>query len=130
DTDGPVVNSAYRNEDLLLNVTRRFGNHRISLHGDFDSNEVGEPGPYGSNPKHIFTALDTVSRAKNNFSDYYVHYQGETSRFRHEVTGTMFLDNSGFRSKFGFSFNKDLRYGFEDRSVVSVTRNYAVAFGV
>ena len=68
DSDGMVRNNDYRNEDVLLNLTRRFGRHSLSMHGYFDSSEVGEPGPWGSNPQHIFTGIDTISRAKNNFS--------------------------------------------------------------
>src|ERR1019366_5072507 len=42
DTDGPVANSDYHNQDALLNVTRRFARQSISLHADFDFNNVGE----------------------------------------------------------------------------------------
>ena len=51
DSDGVVANNDYRNEDVLLNITRRFGRQSLVLHGYFDSNEVGEPGPWGSNPE-------------------------------------------------------------------------------
>ena len=103
-------NNDYRNEDVLLNLTRRFGRQSLSLHGYFDSSEVGEPGPWGSNPKHIFTGIDTVSRAKNNFSEYGAHYEADLSpRVRQELFGSFFLYNSGFHSQYGFSFNKDLR---------------------
>jgi outer membrane receptor protein involved in Fe transport len=131
DTDGPVANSDYRNENVLLNVNRRFGRQEIGLHADFDSNEEGEPGPYGSNPKHTFTSIDTISHAKNNFSNYFAHYQAEPfHNVRQEVTGSLFLDNSGYVSPYGFSFNKDLRYQGEERTIVSATPWYTVAFGV
>jgi outer membrane receptor protein involved in Fe transport len=131
DTDGPVVNSDYRNEGLLLNVSRRFGRHQISLHADFDSNEVGEPGPWGSDPAHTFTGIDTVSREKSNFSDYFAHYQADLSpRVRQELFGSFFLDNIGFNSPFGFSFNKDLRGQGESRTIFSISRHYTAAVGV
>jgi outer membrane receptor protein involved in Fe transport len=131
DTDGPVTNSDYHNQDLLLNVTRRLGRHSLSLHGDFQANEVGEAGPWGSNPKGTFTGIDTVSRIKNNFSDYLFHYQGDLSdRVRQEITGSFFLDNLGGPNPFGYYFNKDLRGQAEARTVVSVARNYTAAFGV
>src|ERR1039458_9804905 len=77
DNDGLVANDDYRNEDVLLNLTRRFGRHSLSMHGYFDSNEVGQPGAWGSDPKHTFTGIDTVSRAKNNFSEYGAHYEAD-----------------------------------------------------
>ncbi|HLK61838.1 MAG TPA: TonB-dependent receptor [Bryobacteraceae bacterium] len=131
DDNGLVANNDYRNEDVLLNVTRRIGRQNFGFHGDFDSNDVGEPGPYGSDPKHTFTGIDLVSRARNNFSDYSVHYEGDLSpRVRQEVTGSFFLDNNGFTSPFGFSFNKDLRGQGEARTIVSITPHDTAAAGV
>ena len=120
--DGLVTNDDYRNEDVLLNVTRRFGRQSLSMHGYFDSSEVGEPGPWGSDPKHVFGGIDTVSRAKNNFSDYGAHYEADLSpRLREELFGSFFLYNSGFVSPYGFSFNKDLRGQGEARTIVSLS---------
>ena len=65
--DGLVTNDDYRNEDVLLNVTRRFGRQSLSMHGYFDSSEVGEPGPWGSDPKHVFGGIDTISRVQEQF---------------------------------------------------------------
>ncbi|MBS1854651.1 MAG: TonB-dependent receptor [Acidobacteria bacterium] len=131
DNDGPVVNSDYRNEDVTLRVSRAFTRQRIGLHGFFDSNEEGEPGPWGSNPMHIFTGIDTVSRAKNNFSSYGGHYEADLSpRVREEITGNFFLYNSGFQSKYGFSFNKDLRAEGEARTVVRISPHDVASFGV
>ena len=125
------ANNDYRNEDVLLNLTRRFGRQSLSVHGYFDSSEVGEPGPWGSNPQHIFTGIDTVSRAKNNFSEYGAHYEADLSpRVRQELFGSFFLYNSGFQSQYGFSFNKDLRGQGEARTIVSVSRHDTASFGV
>lgn len=131
DSNGMVANNAYRNENVLLNVTRRWARQSLSLHGDFDSNQVGEPGPWGSDPKDTFTGIDTVSREKNNFSDYLVHYEADFSdHVREDLTGSFFLDNSGFTSPYGFSFNQDMRGQGESRTIVSVTPHYTLAFGV
>ncbi|HWC99760.1 MAG TPA: TonB-dependent receptor [Candidatus Sulfopaludibacter sp.] len=131
DDDGPVVNSGYRNENLMLNLTRRFGGQSLTLHGDFDSNSVGEPGPWGSNPLGIFTGIDTVSRSKNNFGDYLLHYQADLSgRVREEVYGTFFMNNNGYNSPYGFSSNKDIRAQGESRTIIAATRHYVAAIGV
>ena len=129
--DGPVVNSDYENEDVLLNITRRFARQRLSLHADFDSNDGGEPGPWGSDPKHTFTGIDTVSRAKNDFGDYGAHYEADlSSRVREELFGSVFRENSGYTSPFGFSYDNNRRFQGEARTVVSVSSHYVVAFGV
>ena len=131
DNDGLVTNDDYRNEDVLLNLTRRFGRHSLSLHGYFDSNEVGQPGAWGSDPKHTFSGIDTVSRAKNNFSEYGAHYVADLSpRVRQELFGSFFLYNSGFQSQYGFSFGKDLRGQGEARTIVSLSRHDTASFGV
>src|SRR5262249_18364462 len=130
DSDGPVENSGYRNANLALHVTRSFGRQNLALSGNFNSNEGGAPGPYGSNPKNLFTGIDAVSRDKNNFSQSLVRLQiGFLDRLRQETFASFFLNNSGFQSPFGFSFNKDLRGQAETRTVVSVTHACTVALG-
>ncbi|MCX6627350.1 MAG: TonB-dependent receptor [Candidatus Solibacter sp.] len=131
DSDGLVVNNDYRNESVLLNLTRRFGRQSLSMHGYFDSNEVGQPGAWGSDPQRTFSGIDTVSRAKNNFSEYGARYQADLSpRVRQELTGSFFLYNSGFQSTYGFSFGKDLRAQGEARTIVSLSRRDTASFGV
>ncbi|HEY1342246.1 MAG TPA: TonB-dependent receptor, partial [Bryobacteraceae bacterium] len=130
DNDGPVQNSDYRNEDVMLRLSRRFGRQRISAGGYFDSNESGEPGAWGSDPKHTFTGIDTISREKNNFSNYDVHYEADlTPRVRAEAFGGVFWDNIGFQSPFGFSYDNHVRGQGEARAIVSVSPHYTVAFG-
>jgi len=129
-TNGPVANSDYRNQDLMLNVMRRWGRQSIAFHGDFDSSENGVPGPYGSDPLHDFGGIDTVSRNKNNFHDDSLRYQADLSeRVRLELSGAFFLNDNGFISPYGFSFNKDLRAQFEARAIVKATNYYTVAVG-
>src|SRR5664279_1675163 len=131
DTDGLVTNDDYRNEDVLFSLTRRFGRQSLSLHGYFDSNEVGQPGAWGSDPMHTFTGIDTVSRAKNNFSEFGAHYEADLSpRVREELSGSFFLYNSGFVSPYGFSFGKDLRGQGDARTIVSLSRHDTASFGV
>ena len=130
DDNGPVANSDYHNDSLLLNATRHWGRQSFSLHADFDSNAVGEPGPWGSDPKDTFTGIDTISRSKNNFGDYLAHYTIDaTPRVREELFATFFLNNNGYTSPYGFSFNKDLRTQGESRTVVSLSPHYTMAFG-
>ena len=41
----------YRNDNILLSLDHRWHTQNLFVFGDFDSNNVGEPGPYGSNPE-------------------------------------------------------------------------------
>jgi outer membrane cobalamin receptor len=129
-TNGPVQNSDYRNQDLMLNVVRHWKKQSLFIHGDFDSSANGVPGPYGSDPLNDYTGIDTISRNKNNFSDYSLQYRADLSdRVRLELSGAFFLNNNGFTSPYGFSFNKDLRAQFEARTIVKVASYYTVAIG-
>jgi outer membrane receptor protein involved in Fe transport len=131
DSDGPVQNSDYRDENVLLNVTRRFGKHYLAAHADFTSNDDGVPGAWGSDPMHTFTGIDTVSRNRNNFGDYSLRYTADlTPRVREELSGTFFLGNSGFTSSYNYSFDKNIRGQGESRTILSVTRWYTAAVGV
>jgi outer membrane cobalamin receptor len=129
-TNGPVANSDYRNQDLMLNAVRHWKRQSLAFHGDFDSSANGVPGPYGSDPSHDYTGIDTISRNKNNFSDYSLQYRADLSdRVRLELSGAFFLNNNGFTSPYGFSFNKDIRAQFEARAIVKVASYYTVAIG-
>src|ERR1039457_2501041 len=102
------------------------------LQGDWSSDVCSSdlPGPYGSDPLHDFTGIDTISRSKNNFGEYGGHYEIDLSgRVREELFGSFFRENSGYPSPYGFSYDKELRGQAETRTVVSVTRHYAAAFG-
>lgn len=131
DDNGPVPNSDYHNQDLLVNVSRNWKSQSLSLHGYYDASNVGEPGPYGSDPLNDFTGIDTISREKLNFSEYGAHYEAAISdRLHEDVFGGFFLDNSGYTSPYGFSFDKEIRGQGEARTTVSVTRHYTAAIGV
>jgi outer membrane receptor protein involved in Fe transport len=131
DDDGPVVNSDYHNEDLLLNVTRHWAKQSLAFHGYFDTSTTGEPGPWGSDPKNDFTGIDTISREKLAFSEYGVHYEIALSdRVHQELFGGFFLENSGYTSPFGFSYDKEIRGQGEERTIVNVSRHYTAAIGV
>jgi outer membrane cobalamin receptor len=129
--NGPVTNSDYRNDNVAVHITRSFGTQSLSFGGDYNANDVGDPGAYGSDPGNDFPGIDTISRDKNDFSDYFLHHQIDfTPRFRQETFASFFLENSGYTSPYGFSFEKDLRGQFETRSIISIAPWYTAAFGV
>jgi outer membrane cobalamin receptor len=130
DDAGPVANGDYHNEYLLLNVGRRFGRQSLRLNGLFDWNDTGEPGPYGSDPLHDAGGIDLISRGRNNSGSYGGRYEIDLSnRVRQEMTGSFFLENMGYSSPYGFSFDKEMRAQGEARTIFSVSRNDTLAVG-
>jgi len=111
--NGPVLNSDYRNDNIFLSGEHRWYSQSLFLFGNFNSNDVGEPGPYGSNPEGLYPGLDLISRSKNNTPTGGLHYQDDfTANVRLDVTAGFSLNNSFYISPFGDSFNKDIRpYG-------------------
>ncbi len=112
-TNGPVQNSDYRNDNIFLSGEHRWYTQSLFVFGNFNSNNVGEPGPYGSNPVGLFPGLDLISRSKNNTPTGGLHYQDDfTGNVRLDVTAGFALNNSFYISPYGDSFNKDIRpYG-------------------
>ncbi|MEP6716089.1 MAG: TonB-dependent receptor plug domain-containing protein, partial [Terriglobia bacterium] len=51
--NGPVPNADYRNDNIFLSLQHRWRTQNFYAFGNFNSNEVGEPGPYGSNPQKL-----------------------------------------------------------------------------
>ena len=130
DFNGPVPNSDYLNQNVYLSVLRKWDRHTLSARGNYNANDTGEPGPYGSDPAHRYGGLDRVSRSRNYFSDYLAHYAGELSpRVRQEMFLSFFLNNSPYVSPYGFSYNKDIRALADARTTVNVARWYTTAFG-
>jgi outer membrane receptor protein involved in Fe transport len=128
--NGPVLNSDYRNDNIFLALSHHWHTQSLFAFGDFDSNELGQPGPFGSNPKGYFTGVDLVSRSRNNMSTYGAHYETELfDRLRAEVFTGFCLTNSSYLSPFGFSFNKDLRGYGEGRLTYSVNGHWSMAGG-
>jgi outer membrane cobalamin receptor len=128
--NGPVPNAVFRNDDVFLSAEHRWSAQSLFAFGNFNWNEAGEPGPYGSNPKGFFTGFDLVSREKNDTSTYGFHYQNDfTNRFRQDIFGGFFLNNSLFISPFGTSFNKDIRGYAEARETVSIASFWTLAGG-
>jgi outer membrane cobalamin receptor len=129
-TNGPVQNSDYRNDNIFLSLEHRWYTQNLFVFGDFDSNSVGEPGPFGSDPKGLYPGIDPVSRSKNNTSTYGAHYQNDlTETVRLDVMTGFFLNNSFYISPYGDSFNKDIRGYGDARGTWKATSFWRLAGG-
>jgi outer membrane cobalamin receptor len=130
DDDGLVANGDYHNKNLFLTLTRNTGRQSFAANGNFNVSDVGEPGPYGSDPAHLFTGIDLISRSRANLSDYGAHYQIDvTPRVREELFAGFFWNNGYFVSPFGDSYNNNYRGQLEERTVINVSSHYTTAFG-
>src|SRR5579864_4047890 len=102
DDNGPVANGDYHNKNLFLTLTRNSGRQSFSADGNFNASDTGQPGPYGSDPAHLFTGIDLISRSRVNLSDYGAHYQIDvTPRVRQELFAGVFWNDSFYVSPFG-----------------------------
>ena len=121
--NGPVTNSDYRNDNVALHVTRSFGKQSLSFGGDYNANDVGDPGPYGSDPGQRFTRESILSAGIRTIFPITSCIIRSISRrgFARRPSRSFFLENSGYTSPYGFSYEKDLRGQFETRSIISVT---------
>lgn len=128
--NGPVKNSDYRNDNVFLALSHRWLTQNFFVFGDFDSNDTGEAGPFGSNPHGYYSGIDLISRSRNNTSTYGAHYQNDLlDNVRLDVFGGFFLNNNGYRSPYGYSYNKDLRGNAEARGTWVVMKNWTMAGG-
>jgi len=128
--NGPVPNSDYRDQNALVAIEHRWRTQKLSLFGDFSSNETGQPGPFGSDPAGLYSGIDLISREKNNTSTYGAHYSNELgSALRIDLSTGFFWNNSLYLSPFGPSFNKDLTGNGEARATWRVSKYWSAAMG-
>lgn len=127
---GVVRNDDYQNQSAFLSLGyRRSERRRADFHFFGNANDAGVPGPFGSDPDHLFSGINTISRDKQNLFGYQVSYAEQFSpRFRQVVTGTMATNDYYFRSRFGDSFSNSLRGILNTRGEISVSnKDFLVA---
>jgi len=130
DDNGPVPNSGYQDRNVFASLMRNFGGQSFAAHGSFNASDAGQPGPYGSDPEHLYTGLDLISNDRFDRSEYGAHYQIDvTPRVREELFANVFWNNSYYVSPFGDSFENDYRGQLEERTVVNVSSFYTTAVG-
>jgi outer membrane receptor protein involved in Fe transport len=123
DTGGVVTNDDYRNQTSFLSLGySRSPRRQFNVHFFGDAGAAGSPGPFGSDPDHLFPGIDTVSRQKQNLFGYQANYTEQvSSRFRQVTTVSASTDRFFFHSSFGDSFTKNLRVVTNTRSEVAVS---------
>ncbi len=120
---GVVPNDQYRNQTALLSLGYSQSPRRqLGFHFFGNANDAGAPGPFGSDPLHLFTGIDRISRDKQNLFGYQGSYAEQfSSRFRQVVTASVATNDYSFRSPYGDSFSNNLRGIVNTRSELTVT---------
>lgn len=131
DSGGVVQNDNYRNQSAYVSLGySRTPKRQFMFHFFGNANDAGAPGPYGSDPDHLFFGLDTVSRAKQNLFAYQASYAEQfTSRLRQVFTLSVTPDRSYFISPFGDSFEKNLRIDVATHGELNVSPKDSFVYG-
>ena len=144
DTGGTVQNDNYRNQSAFLNLGyRRSERRQVDFHFFGNANDVGVPGPFGSDPDDLYNApiypggpsnyqLGLETRDKQNMFGYEGSYSEQiTSNFRQVVNGTLATNDYYFLSPpsvGGDSYEDNLRGVLNTRSEVALSnKDFLVA---
>jgi outer membrane receptor protein involved in Fe transport len=144
DSGGTVQNDRYRNQSAMLSLGyRRSARRQVDFHFFGNANDVGDPGPYGSDPDDLYNAplypggpstyqVGLTARNKQNMFGYEASYSEQiTSCFRQVVTGTVATNDYYFiypPDDGGDSFSNNLRGVLNTRSEVAISsKDFLVA---
>jgi len=131
DSGGVVPNDRYRNQSSYLSLGySRTPKRQFTFHFFGNANDVGAPGPYGSDPDHLFPGIDTVSRDKQNLFAYQASYSEQfISRLKQVFSVNVSPDRSFFHSPFGDSFLQNLRVVANTHGEVTVSSKDLLVYG-
>ena len=131
DTDGAVPNDRYWNQSSYLSLGySRSPKRQFTFHFFGDASKAGSPGPYGSDPDHLFTGIDTVSRYNQNLFAYQAAYTEQfTSSLRQVFSVSVTPNHDLFISPFGDSFQQSLRVIVHTHGEVTVSPKDVLVYG-
>ena len=121
-SNGVVANDDYHNQSAFVSLGySKSPRRQLDFHFFGDTNSAGVPGPYGSDPDHLFAGIDTVSRDKQNLFGYQASEAEQiTSRWKQVSTVSVTTDRYLFSSPFGDSFTKNLRVVANTRGEITL----------
>lgn len=132
DSGGVVQNDNYRNQTAFATLEYpRTPRRQVAFHFFGNANDAGAPGPFGSDPDHLFTGIDTVSSDKQNLFGFEASDAEQlSSRFRQVTTASLATNDYYFRSPFGDSFSNSLRDVLNTRSEVTASDKDVLVAGL
>src|SRR5262249_22465700 len=131
DTNGVVPNDDYRNQSSYVSLGySRSPKRQFTFHFFGDASKAGSPGPYGSDPDHLFTGIDTVSRYNQNLFAYQASYTEQfTERLRQVFSVSVSPNHDYFVSPFGDSFLQSLRIVANTHGELTVSPKDVFVYG-
>jgi outer membrane cobalamin receptor len=131
DSDGVVANDNYRNQSAFLSLGYgQNGRREVEFHFFGNANDAGAPGPYGSDPNHLYSGMDTISRGKQNLFGYKLGYTEQlSSRIRQVTTASLATNDTFYHSQWGDSDSDNLRGIFNTRTEITVSSRDSLAAG-
>jgi outer membrane cobalamin receptor len=145
DSGGVVRNDNYRNQTAFVSLGySRSPRRQATFHFFGNANDAGAPGPFGSDPDHLYDApifpsgptprqVGLLTRDKQNLFGYQGSYAEQLSpRFRQVVAASVASNDYYFRSPppFGDSFSNNLREVLNARSEVTVSDRDVLVAGL
>jgi outer membrane receptor protein involved in Fe transport len=134
DSEGAVTNDDYRSQSAFLNLGYRQSRRQVSFQFFGSADDVGDPGPYGSDPNHTFFGITPNNRVKQNLFGYQVNYTEQLSSRVRQVT-TVSLATNKYRYHYesfgysGVSANDNLRGTANTRSEINISNRDTLAVG-
>ncbi len=130
-SDGVVANDNYWNQTSFVSLRySRSPRRQFVAHFFGDANEAGVPGPFGSDPDHLFSGIDTVSRDKQNLFGYQISETEQlSSRVRQVSSVSISTDKYYFITPFGNSFENSYKIVANSRSEITVARTDVLVAG-
>ena len=132
DSGGVVRNDNYRNQSSYVSLGySRTPKRQFTFHFFGNANDAGAPGAYGSDPDHLFTGVDTVSRDKQNLFGYQANYSEQfTNNLKQVFSVSVSPDRFFFHSAFGDSFLKNMRVVANTHGEWTVSRKDLFVYGL
>lgn len=131
-TRGVTPNDQYSDQSAILSLSLAQNPLRqVFFHFYGNANNAGAPGPFGSDPDHLFPGIDRVSRDKQNLFGYaFTFAQQFTSRFRQVFDADLSTNDYYFISPFGDSYSNNLNGVLDTRSEVTLSNTDFMIAGV
>lgn len=112
---------------------RATGGAAITGRAQLSSTERGFPGPFGSNPIGVYTAIDTVSRSENSrqqASAEWTQPWGASARLRQRTHVSVNDFDSTYRSQFGTSLAGSRRISVRSQTDATLSSKASLSGGI
>lgn len=131
DSEGVVDNDSYRNQGALFSLGyARSGRRQIDFRFMGNANSNGTPGPYGSDPNHLYQGIDRITRGKQNMFAYQLAYTEQLApRVRQATTVSLATNDLFYHSPYGDSMSDNLRGIFNTRTEIALSGNDTLSAG-